>query len=283
VPIIGIMQGRLVPPVGGKFQSFPRGLWEREFDLAAAANLDAIEWIYDEFGADENPIATDEGIESVRAQIRRTGIQVRSLCADYFMDRPFVRVDEDQWQRRLDVVPWLLDRSQRIGVSRVVLPFVDASRIENGSDFERVVATLRAVIPTAERLGQELHLETDLPPKGFAELLGALDHPLVRVNYDSGNSASLGYEVREEFAAYGAKIGSIHIKDRVKGGGTVPLGTGNADFDALFQCVAQVRYVGDFVLQVARPTAGDEVSWARANREFVLRYMTERGAMAGPV
>jgi L-ribulose-5-phosphate 3-epimerase len=283
VPTIGIMQGRLVPPVGGRFQSFPRGLWEREFDLAVAAKLDAIEWIYDEFGTDENPIATDEGIETVEAHVRRTGIQVRSICADYFMDRPFVRVDEDEWRRRVDVLLWLLDRSRRIGASRVVLPFVDASRIQDHSDRERVIATLKAALPSAERLSQELHLETDLAPEGFAQLLAELNHPLVRVNYDSGNSASLGYDVGDEFAAYGARIGSIHIKDRVKGGGTVPLGTGNADFDGLFRCVAHVRYAGDFVLQVARPTAGGQVSWARANREFVLRHLAEQGAVPGSV
>ena len=115
MPIISIMQGRLVPPVEGRFQSFPRGVWEREFDLAAAANLDAIEWIYDEFGADVNPLATDAGIECVREQVRRTGVQVRSVCADYFMDRPFVRVEDDEWRRRVASLAWLLDRCRQIG------------------------------------------------------------------------------------------------------------------------------------------------------------------------
>ena len=46
-------------------------------------------------------------------------------------------------------------------------------------------------------------------------MLNALPHPVIKVNYDSGNSASLGYSVTEEFAAYGNRIGSIHIKDRL--------------------------------------------------------------------
>jgi hypothetical protein len=32
------------------------------------------------------------------------------------------------------------------------------------------------------------------------------------------------------------------------------------------------------VLQVARATAGDEVSWARANREFVQGHLARRAA-----
>ncbi len=56
------MQGRLVPPVGWADPVLSRASaggtsspWPDE------AGLDAIEWIYDEYGADVNPIATDEG------------------------------------------------------------------------------------------------------------------------------------------------------------------------------------------------------------------------------
>ena len=79
----------------------------------------------------------------------------------------------------------------------------------------------------------ELHLETDLDPGKFKSLLDEIKHPLIKVNYDSGNSGSLGYSPVEEFAAYGDRIGSFHIKDRVLGGGTVPLGTGERRFRKL--------------------------------------------------
>jgi hexulose-6-phosphate isomerase len=93
----------------------------------------------------------------------------------------------------------------------------------------------------------------------------------LKVNYDSGNSSSLGYAPREEFAAYGERVGSVHIKDRLLGASTVPLGTGDADFAGLAEGLRKVAYKGDFILQVARGTSGDEVAWARQNREFVLR------------
>jgi hexulose-6-phosphate isomerase len=93
---------------------------------------------------------------------------------------------------------------------------------------------------------------------------------MLKANYDSGNSASLGYDVRQELAAYGNRIGSVHIKDRIRGGGTVPLGTGNADLPALFTELAATEYAGDFVLQVARELPGNEIAWARQNREWVM-------------
>jgi hexulose-6-phosphate isomerase len=102
-----------------------------------------------------------------------------------------------------------------------------------------------------------------------------LPERVVKVNYDSGNSASLGYVVKEEFAAIGNNIGSVHIKDRICGGGTVPLGCGNADFAAVFENLRQISYSGDFTLQVARGKVGDEVNWARHNVDFLRGYWAE--------
>jgi len=146
---------------------------------------------------------------------------------------------------------------------------VDASRIETDDEFESVISTLGRILPMAERTGIEIHLETSLPPARFAALLERLPHPLLKANYDSGNSSSLGYHPREEFAAYGSRVGSVHIKDRLRGGGTVPLGRGDADFPALAESLRAVNYRGDFILQVARVDPSDAVNWARQNRAFV--------------
>jgi L-ribulose-5-phosphate 3-epimerase len=159
-------------------------------------------------------------------------------------------------------------------VTRIVLPFVDNSAIRDDADRDAVIDTLQRALPAAESAGIELHLETSLAPEEFAALLARIPHPLVKVNYDSGNSSSLGYRPAEEFAAYGERLGSVHIKDRVLHGGTVPLGEGDADLDAVFAGLRGLDYGGDFILQVARGTPGDEVAWARQNRAYVERYLT---------
>lgn len=274
---IGIMQGRLVPPTGNRIQCFPRDRWRDEFALARDAGLDAIEWIYDVHGADVNPISTDDGLALIARLSSETGVEVRSVCADYFMDRPFVRAAAAEINERKTRLIWLIGRCAILGVRRIVLPFVDASRIESDDEFESVVSILDSVILAAEGSGVELHLETSLSPERFAALLARLPHPTVQVNYDSGNSASLGYHPDDEFSAYGFRVGSVHIKDRVLGGGSVPILSGDTDFDAMFRRLAQVDYGGDYVLQVARGPSGDEVAWARANRTFVVERMTGSG------
>lgn len=270
---IGIMQGRLSPPGDGRIQSFPRGSWKQEFALAAEARLDFIEWIFDIYGTDVNPIATDQGIREVAGLSARYGVMVVSLCADYFIERPLVRATASELQGRLATLDWLMHRCQLLGISRIVLPFVDSSRIESSSEIASVCRTLEHALEAADETGVEVHLETSLAPDPFAKLLARLEHPRLKVNYDSGNSSSLGYAPREEFASYGMRIGSVHIKDRKRQGGTVPLGKGDADFPALFECLHRIDYSGDFTLQVARDCPGEERSWAEHNRNFVLAQL----------
>jgi hexulose-6-phosphate isomerase len=266
---IGIMQGRLVPPEAGTLQCFPRSRWADEFELAAAVPLQYIEWIYDGYGLGCNPLIDNSGIKQLKSLMDSTGVAIPSICADYLMEFPLLRCKES-----IEVLWELMDRGREIGAKRVVLPFVDKSAIQP-SEFHAVVEILQTAASRAMEADIELHLETSCPPQAFLQLLRQLPDSTVKVNYDSGNSASLGYPADEEFAAIGARVGSVHIKDRVLGGSTVPLGSGSTDFPAVFENLRRISYSGDFTLQVARGTEGDEVNWARQNAGVVRGYWPE--------
>ncbi len=261
-----------MPPEDGRFQCFPRKQWESEFARAADVPLDYIEWVYDLYGHDVNPLGSTGGIERLTKFTASTRVGIRSVCADYFMDKPLLRCGEAELDERLQELQRVLRNSRAVGVNRVVIPFVDASAIRSHDDLVAVKDALQAALPFAEEMGVEIHLETSLGPAEFAKLLDCIPHRKLKVNYDSGNSASLGYSPGDEFAAYGDRIGSVHIKDRALNGGTVPLGSGNANFTALFRCLEKIEYQGDFTLQVARGTPGDEVAWAKQNLAFVRGY-----------
>ncbi len=262
---LGIMQGRLVPPEAERFQSFPRLRWRDEFALAAAAGLDTIEWIYDAYGEDVNPLGTDAGIGEMQHLCGLHRVAIESICADWFMDYPLSGIDAATAKIRWRRLEWLMDRGARLEINRIVVPFVDAAAIRHAEDALAIAAGINALAETMDRTQVELHLETALSAADFASLLARIRHPRVKVNYDSGNSASLGFRPSEEFAAYGPRVGSVHLKDRRRGAGTVPLGEGDTDFDELFKALAAHRYGGDFILQVARGAPGDELAWARAN------------------
>jgi hexulose-6-phosphate isomerase len=271
--LIGIMQGRLLPPQGGLFQCFPREGWATELAFAAQAGLDSIEWIYDVYGEGANPIASDEGVNQIRGLSQQFGVAVVSLCADYFMERPLISTPKMRRGQSVERLFWLLDRCHIAGIKRIVLPFVDNSRIAGNSEMAEAVAILRDVLPGAAKACVEIHLETSLEPGAFAQLLDQLPFANAKANYDIGNSASLGYDFEEELATYGERIGSVHIKDRRRGGGTVPLGQGDADIPGVLEGLHRLGFSGDFILQVARGEPGNEIEWARHNRAILLSHL----------
>jgi L-ribulose-5-phosphate 3-epimerase len=272
----GIMQGRLSPPEDGRFQSFPRNSWREEFPRAREAGLDYIEWIHDEYGRTANPIFSVAGLAEFDRLKREYGIATPALCGDWFMDFPLIRCTTEEQARREQHLDELIHIAARIGATRIVLPFVDQSKIVTEEEKQTVIEVLQRALPIAQRHNVELHLEADFNPADFAAFLARIEHPGLKVNWDSGNSSGLGYVASEEFAAYGHRIGSVHIKDRYKkpegGVETRPLGTGSANFDDVFKAIRSIDYKGGVTLQVARGAANDEVNFIKGQLAFVKRY-----------
>ena len=118
---------------------------------------------------------------------------------------------------------------------------------------------MEIIILLSEKLGINLSLKIDLNPAGFGNLLKQLNFPNVTVNYDIGNSASLGYSFREEWEVYGTKISDIHSKDRTLGGGSMKLGTGNANLPNFFYLLSTYSYDGPFIMQAYRDEEGMDI------------------------
>jgi len=270
---VGIMQGRLTPPRDERIQFFPRDAWQEEFGLAARIGFDCIEWLYDLHDADVNPLASDAGIEEIKLVARRHKVPVVSLCAHCFVEKPLAGAGEQEMAELRELLDWLLHRANLLGMRRIVLPMEDASRLSDSAENARQVAWIGQALDLAEEADVEIDLETTLPPTRLAGFLDSCPHPLLKINYDIGNSAGRGYRLEEEFAAYGERIGGIHIKDKVLNGPTVPIGTGAADFGALARSLRRIDYNGDVILEAARGASGDEAAWAKRNRDFILRHL----------
>ncbi len=268
---LAIMQGRLSPPEDNRIQCFPKKFWRDEFPRAVEAGIPAIEWIDDTYGADVTPFRTKEGIREMLTLMHLHGVAIPSICADTFMEQPFVRCTDSERAERLELLNFLLQQAALVGAHHLGIPLLDNSALNTPDDIKTAAAALRTVIPTLEKLKLELHLESSLSPSEFPILLAELPHPSIRVTYDTGNSASLGYNPREEFAAYGNRVGSVHIKDRKKGGGTVPLGTGDTDFAAVKEELRRIGFNGLNTLQAARGETGREVETVREYGGWVER------------
>lgn len=266
---IGVMQGRLLPKYQGRYQAHPIGYWEDEFEIAASLGVDLIEFILDYNDYEENPLMSASGCKKIKDIVNQSGVKVKTVCADYFMDAPLHSTDLYVATLSAAVLRELIINSRTIGVTDIVLPLVDHSSVR---DLESQDLFIRAIEPFFSYLDEQnmnLNLETDLDPTAFKNLLNQIDSDRVTVNYDTGNSAGLGYDPEQEFAAYGDRITDIHIKDRVKNGFSVCLGQGSADFSKIFKCVQNYGYSGPFIMQAFRDDDGLEIfktqlTWLRS-------------------
>jgi hexulose-6-phosphate isomerase len=271
---IGFMQGRLSAQVDGKIQAFPWQHWRDEFPAAQAAGFDLMEWTLDADRLHENPFMTAAGQKEIKALSARHGVELHSLTGDFFMHAPFHKAGGAERTRRLDDLRAVARACSRLGVRYLVIPLVDAGRIDNPAQETDVLRTLSELAPELERIGVGIVFESDYAPRALASFMARLG-PAFGVNYDIGNSAALGYDAREEIAAFGERIRNVHVKDRVRGGTTVPLGTGNADFRAAFRALREHNYRGNLILQTARAADGDHRGALVRYREMTRRWIAE--------
>jgi L-ribulose-5-phosphate 3-epimerase len=256
--LIGVMQGRLVPKYLGRYQAHPKNYWKDEFKVANKLGLDCIEFILDFNEADQNPLLNPDGIDEIRLISEESGVQVKTICADYFMEAPLQSEDLKVALESQKVITKLINNASKLGVTDIVIPCVDKSSV-NEKSISSFVTQLSKVLEVAENQKINLSLETDLPPKTFLDLLESFDSNRVTVNYDIGNSASLGFNPIDEINCYGHRISDIHIKDRELNGGPVILGQGNADFNIFFNKLKEFNYCGPFIMQAYRDKEGVNV------------------------
>ena len=253
------MQGRLLPKYKGRYQAHPLGYWQDEFPIADKLGLDCIEFVFDYDRFEENPLMTIGGRSEIKEMTQCTGVEVRSICADFFMDCPLHSKDKSQATFSLEVLLRLMEACSKLGINDVVIPCVDQSSVYEEERSKRFLSAIQSVIPLSESLGVRLCLETDLPPGRFFRLLKELDSDHVSVNYDTGNSVSLGYDFKKELAAYGNSITDLHIKDRTYGGGSVPLGEGAMNFEDFFSGFSKINFEGIMILQAYRDDEGLQI------------------------
>lgn len=254
---IGFMQGRLSEPVDGKIQAFPWQHWRNEFAEASRLGFPLMEWTLDQDRLYENPLMTAEGQAEIRELCRRHGLAIASLTGDCFMQAPFWKVDGEARKARIADLDAILDACGKLGIHYVLIPLVDNGRIENQQQEYVLQEHLLQRSERLKRNNMQIVFESDFPPERLAKFMNQYPAESFNINYDIGNSAALGFDPRQEINSYSKRIVNVHVKDRILGGTTVPLGAGNAEFQTVFNELVKAGYAGNFILQTARAENGD--------------------------
>ena len=257
------MQGRLSKITEHGYQAFPEASWEQEFHLAQSLGLDHIEWVVDTATIESNELISDP--LAVKKVINETGVSVISICADFLMDVD-LRIDGVI----LETLLALSKSMVAIGADIMVVPCVDQSSLRSKEAMQKFVEMNKVLSSISQDFGIQMSIEADLPPTEFRDAIAPLKPSQFGVNYDIGNSAYLGYHPAAELASYGERINLIHIKDRLRGGASVPLGEGDAGVIDTISLISASGYSGPYTMQAYRDDDGLEMfvaqlSWLRAN------------------
>lgn len=269
---IGFMQGRLSPIRNGRIQSFPWDTWVEEFEIASKLNLEIMEWTIDSENFSSNPLLTSSGQAEIKRLKECFHIEIPSVTCDYFMENPPWKSDPEELFLAMESI---LYGMSEVSAKTLVIPLVDNSSLGDSSKFSNVVHFFGRLSSLIQSHDIKIAFETDLSPKLSLTFINKFDKEIFGINYDIGNSASFGFKPLEEFEAIGERIINVHVKDRLLGGTTVPLGTGNADFSMVFKCLNEIGYVGDLIMQTARAQDGKHADVLSKYREQIARWIAE--------
>ena len=267
---IGIMQGRICPDQLDKLQVYPTQNWQQEFCAAKKIGFGYIELLY---GRDEsaiNPLVNTSCLDGISEVISQNDFKIHSICADYFTKVNFIEdSDSMTWAKLIG----LLDSSVKLKAKFLIVPFFDRNFSSDPGYLKCFLEKSKDCVRNSCDNRVEICIETSSSAKEMLEAINETGSD-VKVCYDLGNAAALGYDVREEIASLGDRIALVHIKDRIKNGGpNVPLGQGDVDFELSFQALKEINYNGDFTLETAIGQQPEEN--AKKHYEFASELIRE--------
>jgi L-ribulose-5-phosphate 3-epimerase len=67
----------------------------------------------------------------------------------------------------------------------------------------------------------------------------------------------------------------VHVKDRLRGGTTVPLGTGAAELAKAIRLLERFGYSGQYILQTARAADGDHAGALAKYRDMTVSWLED--------
>ena len=264
---IGIMQGRVSPPVNGAIQAFPKDTWRDEFQIASDIGYDAIELTIDDWG---NPLFHHDEVYTIRSLAANASVDISAACAEFTVSIPLFGTLGNS----IYAVKRLMEVCAQIQIPRVGISFEDNSAINTPEQQEQAVYAVKDCVKVAEELGIILTLETSLSTTNIKEFIERVGSPNLKVNFDLGNSCAYGEDTPEAIRSLSNLIGGIHIKDRTKlFGTTVPLGTGGVDFAACFKAIQDIGYSGPLIIQGAR--GEDDILVAKQYLSFVRSFLND--------
>ena len=268
------MQGRL-SYTNGKIQQFPSKIWGKEFKIANNNKYKLMEWTIDTQTINYNPLMTKRGISRILLLKKKYKIEIVTLTCDYVMQKPFWNMVGNKKKIYYEKFLKIIDQASLIGIKKIIVPLVDNSSLKNKQEEAKLIFYMKGLKKRLKINDQQILFEIDYNPQKTKRFIEKFDKSTFGINYDTGNSAGLGFDSNDEFKLYGKYIKNIHIKDKFLNGETVRLGSGDADFYKIFNNLKKISYKNILILQTARSKTNKHVHELNMNYSFLNNILKE--------
>lgn len=272
---IGIMQGRLSPSKPKLIQFFPSKTWDKEFYPANKLGLKYLEWTLDYKNLKQNPLLQKKLRHKIKNLCKKYNIKIKSVTCDCFMHKPFWKIKNNY--KYLSDFRHVVEASAKIGIKYIILPLVDNGSIKTNSHIKNTIKIFNKETKIIKKNNVKILFESDFEPAVLRKFIENFNSKYFGINYDTGNSAGLGYNINDEFKHYGKYINNIHIKDKKFKGKTIRLGKGDANFENLKKNIKKIKYNGLFILQTARSKIKKDYNEAKINLKFLKKSLVNNG------
>jgi L-ribulose-5-phosphate 3-epimerase len=264
-----LVQGRSIPQKNDLLQYFPSN-WKEEFPIISKLGFSGIEWIYDKNSESSNPILTETGRKEMLYFSKKNNVNLENIVFDWFLSNPFLQKNESDQNKTIQKFFDLMQYSEDVGFKRIIFPLLDKNKINSDKEITNLIKYFKKyIIKKLDSLDIEIHFETALPSEKEKFIVNSLNHEKIKICFDMGNSASEGFDPIEVINTLENDLGSVHIKDRIFHGSSVPIGKGDVKFHQIFNSLNKINFNGPISFQIYRNKDSDNISILKHSLTFI--------------
>lgn len=197
-------------------------------------------------------LADTRRVETYLSAKEKYGIAIHSLSPQFVDQYSFTRARSSQKEEiAVSLVERTIAFSKIFGCKSFLLPVLEKNGIRDGASFHKAVAYIQHFADEAAKANMETWLEINQSVEEVRNLLAAVDHPMVRIFFDSQNLyAQNGTSMARYFKDLSDVIGGVHLKD---GKGSMLsgalLGMGTSGFRQTARAILESDYRGCLILE----------------------------------
>ncbi|WP_049903024.1 sugar phosphate isomerase/epimerase family protein [Halococcus agarilyticus] len=232
--------------------------WEEAIEIVADAGYDGIELLFDRPHLYPHDV-DDETVADVRDALDEHAIAISNCNAfmltaiEGFHHPSYIEPDPDYRQKRIDYTTAALRTAAALDHDYISIepggPIPDDESREWALD--TFVESLREVLPVAEDVGVDLHVEPEPDllietSDQFREFADRIDHPRIRCNFDAGHLFCVDEDPVEAFDTLEPFVDHVHLEDipEDRSHEHTQLGDGAMDIDAFLAALDDRNYEG---------------------------------------